>query len=83
MFAQENVLSESMMMVPETRQRLEAAYNDLQSFVVRTTAWLGVKIHVNLRHAQVRSGAIRLFHTYSDSEPDPCSFFFLSPQLST
>ncbi|MEW5307773.1 MAG: hypothetical protein WDW38_010527 [Sanguina aurantia] len=29
----ENVLSESMMMVPETRQRLEAAYNDLQSFV--------------------------------------------------
>lgn len=31
---QENVLAESSMMVPETRQRLEAALADLQSYVV-------------------------------------------------
>lgn len=31
---QENVLAESSMMVPETRQRLEAALSDLQSYVV-------------------------------------------------
>lgn len=29
----ENVLAESSMMVPETRQRLEAALSDLQSYV--------------------------------------------------
>lgn len=31
---QETVLAESAMMVPETRQRLEAALSDLQSYVV-------------------------------------------------
>jgi hypothetical protein len=31
---QENVLAESSMMVPETRQRLEAALTDLQTYVV-------------------------------------------------
>lgn len=51
MLAQENVLSESMMMVPETRQRLEAAYNDLQSFVVRMCAGLGVE-RCESRYAQ-------------------------------
>lgn len=32
---QENVLAEAAMMIPETRQRLEAAFNDLQSYLVR------------------------------------------------
>ncbi len=32
---QENVLQESAMMIPQTRQRLEAALSELQSFVVR------------------------------------------------
>ena len=32
---QENVLAESAMMLPETRQRLETAFNDLQSYLVR------------------------------------------------
>lgn len=34
MHTQENVLAESSMMVPETRQRLEAALADLQAYVV-------------------------------------------------
>jgi hypothetical protein len=32
---QENVLKESEMMIPETRQRLEAALADLQTYLVR------------------------------------------------
>ena len=32
---QENVLKESEMMIPETRQRLEAALADLQAYLVR------------------------------------------------
>jgi hypothetical protein len=32
---QESVLAESTMMVPETRQRLESALSDLQTFLVR------------------------------------------------
>lgn len=38
LFLQENVLAESSMMVPETRQRLEAALTDLQTYVVRPAA---------------------------------------------
>ncbi len=36
--AQENVLNEAAMMVPETQQRLEATYSDLQSFLVSQEA---------------------------------------------
>jgi hypothetical protein len=33
--AQEQVLAESVMMIPQTRQRLENALHDLESFLVR------------------------------------------------
>ena len=36
---QELVLQESAMMIPETRQRLETAFNDLQAYLVSAAAW--------------------------------------------
>ncbi len=36
---QENVAAEAAMMIPETRQRLETAFNDLQAFMVCDCAW--------------------------------------------
>ncbi len=46
---QENVAAESAMMVPETRQRLEAALSELQSYLVRVQATVhaqhGVHMH--------------------------------------
>lgn len=39
---QENVLAESAMMIPETRQRLETAFNDLQAYLVRR---VNAKLH--------------------------------------
>ncbi len=38
MLLQENVLGESHMMIPETRQRLEALLSDLQTYIVSTVA---------------------------------------------
>ena len=43
---QENVLNESAMMIPETKKRLEAVYNDLRSYVVSDRLRVGMCVHL-------------------------------------
>jgi Tubulin binding cofactor A len=48
---QENVLAEATMIIPDTRQRLEAAYEDLQALLVST------QVHVQALHVVCRPQA--------------------------
>lgn len=60
---QENVLAESAMMVPETRQRLEAALSELQLYLVSHQGPHAYRMHVGSVHASaphacVNTGAL-------------------------
>jgi Tubulin binding cofactor A len=48
---QENVLAEATMIIPDTRQRLEAAYQDLQALLV------SAQVHIQALHVVSRPQA--------------------------
>lgn len=57
---QENVLAEATMIIPDTRQRLEAAYQDLQALLVSAHVHVEVLHDVRRLSRQSDTGMLRL-----------------------
>ncbi len=78
---QENVLKESEMMIPETKQRLEAALGDLQAYLVRPqsaccSTWHGSCIRLAQVLNAMMLNACLTSETYVECpwvHRDPCS----------